>query len=74
MFINIDDVFIIYKTFKLVYNFVVIIIYCDNQKIQTFAKNFINYFRIKYINIQYYFVREKIIKKRIQLKYVFTQN
>ena len=74
MFINIDDVLVTYKTFEFVYNFVVIIIYCDNQKTQTFAKNFINYFRIKHINIQHHFVREKIVEKRIQLKYVFTQN
>ena len=74
MFININDIFIIYKTFEFVYNLIVIIIYCDNEKAQIFAKNFINHFRMKYINIQHYFVREKIVEKRIQLKYVFIQN
>ena len=49
---------------------IVIIIYYDNQKTQTFAKNFINHFRIKHINI-HHFVREKIIEKQIQLKHVF---
>ena len=74
IFINIDDVFIIYETFELIYNLVAIIIYCDNQKVQIFAKNFINHFRMKHMNIQHHFVREKIVKERIQLKHVFTQN
>ena len=74
MFINIDDVFIIYDIFESIYFFAITIIYCDNQKTQTFAKNFINYFCMKYINIQHHFVRKKIIKNRIQLKHVFTQN
>ena len=74
MFINIDDVFVAYETFELVYNLVAIIIYCDNQKIQTFAKNFINHSRMKHMNIQHHFVREKIVEKRIQLKHVLTQN
>ena len=65
MFININKTLIIYKTFELVYSFVVIIIYCDNQKTQTLAKNFINYSCIKYLNIQHYFVREKITKNKI---------
>ena len=46
------------------------IIYCDNQKTITFAKNFENYSRIKYIEIQQHFVREKIVEKHIQLQYV----
>ena len=29
---------------------------------------------MKYINIQHYFVRKKIIEKQIQLKYMFTHN
>ena len=74
MFINIGDIFIIYKIFEFVYSLIVTIIYCDNQKVQTLAKNFINHFRIKHINIQHYFVREKIVEKQIQLKHVFTQN
>ena len=65
MFINIDNIFVVYKIFEFVYNFVVIIIYYNNQKIQTFAKNFINHFRMKHINIQHHFVREKIVEKRI---------
>ena len=50
---------------KSIYCLIVIVIYCDNQKAQAFVKNFINYFRIKHINIQHHFVREKIIKKQI---------
>ena len=51
MFINIDDVFVVYEIFEFVYSLIVIIIYCDNQKIQVFAKNSINYFRMKHIDI-----------------------
>ena len=72
MFINIEKIFIIYEILKLIYCLIVIVIYCNNQKTQTFVKNFINYFRIKHMNIQHHFVREKIIKKQIQLKHVFT--
>ena len=34
-----------------VYNLVVIVIYCDNQKIQAFVKNFISHVRNKHIDI-----------------------
>ena len=44
MFINIEKVFIIYEILKLIYCLIVIVIYCDNQKTQTFVKNFINDF------------------------------
>ena len=74
MLINIDEILIIYEIFEFVYCFVVIIIYCDNQKIQTLAKNFINHFRMKHMNIQHHFVREKIVEEQIQLEHVFTQN
>ena len=65
MFINIEKVFIIYEILKSIYCLIAIVIYCDNQKTQIFVKNFINYFRMKHMNIQYHFVREKIIKKQI---------
>ena len=74
MFINIDDAFIIYDIFESIYSFAATIIYCDNQKTQTLAKNFINHSRMKHMNIQHHFVRKKIIENRIQLKHVFTQN
>ena len=72
MFINIEKIFIIYEILKLIYCLIVIVIYCNNSKTQTFIKNFINYFRMKHMNIQHYFVRKKIIEKQIQLKHVFT--
>ena len=71
MFININKIFIIYEISKFVYYLIVIVIYYDNQKAQAFVKTFINHFRIKHMNIQNHFVREKIIEKQIQLKYVF---
>ena len=65
MSININKNLIIFKILKFVYFFVATIIYYNNQKTQTFAKNFINYFRIKHINIQQHFVQKKIIEKQI---------
>ena len=62
MSININENLIIFETFESVYCFVVTIIYYNNQKTQTLAKNFINYFRIKHMNIQHHFVQKKIIK------------
>ena len=49
--LSISKKFIIYKVAKLIYCFIVTIIYYNNKKTQTFVKNFINYFRIKYMNI-----------------------
>ena len=65
MFINIEKTFIIYEILKLIYCLIVIVIYYNNQKTQTFVKNFINYFRMKHMNIQHHFVRKKIIEKQI---------
>ena len=65
MFINIDEIFVTYKIVESIYCLIVTIIYYDNQKAQTFVKNFINYFRMKYINLQHYFVKKKIAENRI---------
>ena len=65
MFININKTLISYKVSKFVYCLIVIVIYYNNQKAQAFVKNFINHFRMKHMNIQHYFVREKIIEKQI---------
>ena len=51
MFININKAFVTYKIVKSIYYLIVTIIYCDNQETQTFVKNFINYSRIKHINL-----------------------
>ena len=72
MFININKTLIIYEILKFIYCLIVIVIYYNNHKAQTLVKNFINYFRIKHMNIQHHFVRKKIIEKQIQLKHVFT--
>ena len=74
MSINIDEAFMIYDIFEFFYCLVAIIIYCDNQKAQAFAKNFINHFRMKHMNIQHHFVREKIAEDQIQLKHVFIHD
>ena len=48
-------------------------IYCDNQNIITLIKNLQFYIYIKYIDIQYYYVREQIIIENITLEYIFTK-
>lgn len=48
------------------------IIYGDNQRVIALAKNPQFHVRTKHIDIQYYFVREKVAEGRIQLKYVRT--
>ena len=71
MFINIDKTLVTYKIIESIYCLIATVIYYNNQKTQTLVKNFINYFRIKHINLQHYFVKKKIAESRIQLKYVF---
>ncbi len=51
--------------------FQTIMIYNDNQKIIALIKNFQFQTRIKYIDIQIYFIEEKMIEKFINLIYVF---
>ena len=67
-------VFITFNSFssQSIYFLTIIIIYCDNQRIVALAKNFIQHFRIKHIDIQQHFVREKIIISEIELQYVLT--
>ena len=74
MLINIGEGLIVFRIFESVYFFVATIIYCDNQEAQALAKNFINHFRIKHMNIQHHFVRKKIAEGQIQLEHVFTQD
>ena len=46
-------------------------IYGDNQGVIILVKNLINYKRIRYINVSYYFVRELISNKILTLIYLF---
>ena len=57
-----------------VYCFVVIVIYCNNQNVQTLIKNFIFYIRNKYINIQHYFIKNKIQNNMLKLRYIINNN
>ena len=56
-----------------IYSLVVIVIYCDNQRVVTLAKNSKQHSRIKHIAIQQHFVREKIVNEQIQLKYILIE-
>ena len=49
-------------------------IICDNQNAQTFVKNFIFHVRSKHIDIQQYFVKNKIQNKTFDLQHVFNND
>ena len=57
-----------------VYCLVVTIIYCNNQNAQTLIKNSISYVQSKYIDIQYYFVKNKIQNNTLKLCYIINNN
>lgn len=44
----------------------------DNQGSITLAHNSVFYSQIKYINIQYHYIRDKVVASRINLMYIFT--
>ena len=71
MFINVDEILVALNISQFVYCLTVTIIYCDNQEIQVIIKNSANHSRMKHVNIQHHFVREKITEDRIQLEHVF---
>ncbi len=50
-----------------------IIIFGDNQGVITFVKNLEFYIYSKYINIRYYFVREKVVEGTIDLQYILIK-
>ncbi len=51
--------------------FQAIMIYEDNQNVIAFVKNSQFHARIKYIDIQIHFIKEKVIEESIDLFYVF---
>src|SRR5579871_3211657 len=50
----------------------IIIILADNQRSINLAKNPTQHTRMKHINIQHYFIRKKVEKKKIELVYCST--
>ena len=69
---NIDEALVAYGVAEPTYCLAATVIYCDNQGAQALAKNPTNHSRMKHMDLQHHFVREKIAKSRIQLKHVFT--
>ena len=47
-----------------------IMIYCDNMRSMTVAKNLVYHVRTKHIEIHYHYVQEKVIDGEIDLAYV----
>eukprot|EP00253_Pinus_taeda_P015531 PITA_15531 len=48
-------------------------IFCDNTSAISISKNHVMHSKMKHILIKYHFVREKVAKKNIKLKYVDTK-
>jgi hypothetical protein len=48
-------------------------LYTDSNSAINLAKNSVHHFKIKYINIQYHFIRENYLNKVINLKYCFIE-
>ena len=46
----------------------------DNQSVIALTNNFVLHSRIKHIDIQYHFIRNEILKRRIDLIYVLIEN
>ena len=72
--INIGEGLIAFGTSEPVYSLAATIIYCDNQGAQALAKNPTNHSRMKHMDIQHHFVREKVAEGQIQLEHVPTQD
>ena len=49
-------------------------IMCDNQRSMLLAKNSIHHSRMKHIDMQYHFIREKLESGVIELKYCPTEH
>ena len=58
---------------KIILKKIFIVIWADNQEIIAFAENLKFYYRIKHINIKYYWIYEAIADDKISLKYFFYQ-
>lgn len=51
-----------------------IVVHCDNQAIIIFTKDLKFHSRIKYIETQYNFVRDIIVKREVSVKYISTHH
>ena len=49
-------------------------IFCDNQATRHIASNLIFHERMKYIKVDYYFIREKIQTKKIKTFFVRSED
>ena len=49
-------------------------LFCDNQGTIALAKNPIKHQRSKHIDIKYHFIRDEISEKRVNVKYIPTEN
>lgn len=49
------------------------IIYCDNQSAKCLADNPLHHIRSKHIYIKYHFIRQKVEKESLKIKYIPTE-
>ena len=69
---NIGEALVAYGVAEPAYCLAATVIYCDNQGAQALAKNPTNHSRMKHMDLQHHFVREKVAEGRIQLEHVPT--
>lgn len=50
------------------------IIWCDNMSALALAANPVYHARTKHVEIDYHFIREKVLSKQIQVQHVGTQD
>jgi hypothetical protein len=74
--INIVELFWIRMLFKEIKIYLVVppVLWCDNIGAQALAINPIFHARPKHMEVDYYFVREKVLNRDILLKFIFTHD
>ncbi len=51
----------------------IILLKSNNQRLIALAQNLVFYFKIKYIDIQHYYIHNKVVSWRIKSSYILTK-
>lgn len=54
-----------------IYSLFLVLFYCNNKIVQYIIVNLVFYEYIKYLNIEYYYVRDKVVEGFFEIFYVF---
>lgn len=49
-------------------------LYCDNQSAIRLAENPLFHSKTKHVEIQYHFIREKVLKEEVELRHIDSEN